>query len=250
LPELEKDLASTSSNEKTTPVLSNNQSTTFTISSTALNHHSSIEQPRVAHNTRIFTDSNTLIEFPSSTQAICSIDTVNERSTEQELDTQQQTENNFLNDSDDETNQLPETTVDLFETVDMYKLQHEDTECMLMINYLERGDLPMHDDKLARRIVFEAEFFILKPIDGKFILYHFLKPFAKRESKIVELQYQLVVPSILKNEILRIHHDNLGHQGTQITFLKIRNNFYWRSLFSDVRDYISSCDLCQRLKNP
>jgi len=61
-----------------------------------------------------------------------------------------------------------------------------------------------------------------------------------------------VVPASteLKLKILRECQDSkvAGHFGTYKTLEGIRSNFYWANMDTYVRDYVRSCDICQRDK--
>ncbi len=37
-----------------------------------------------------------------------------------------------------------------------------------------------------------------------------------------------------------------AHLGTDAVFEKIKERYYWPQMFEDVRNYINSCDICQR----
>eukprot|EP00052_Salpingoeca_macrocollata_P029090 m.289891 g.289891 ORF g.289891 m.289891 type:complete len:684 (+) comp22945_c3_seq3:97-2148(+) len=54
----------------------------------------------------------------------------------------------------------------------------------------------------------------------------------------------------LRTQILSLHHDNIecGHKGRDKTKEFITRNFYWADLDQDVKDYVNSCDVCQRTK--
>jgi transposase InsO family protein len=42
----------------------------------------------------------------------------------------------------------------------------------------------------------------------------------------------------------------LGHMGCQNTFLRVRETFYWETYYKDVKNYVKSCELCQKIKSP
>ena len=59
---------------------------------------------------------------------------------------------------------------------------------------------------------------------------------------------QLVVPKLLRKTVLEMGHDTpmAGHLGTKKTLERIRQDFYWPGVNSDVRKHCRSCDPCQR----
>ena len=64
-------------------------------------------------------------------------------------------------------------------------------------------------------------------------------------------QERLCIPcGLLRTQILYDHHDMpvAGHQGIERTFEAIHKLFYWPKMNHDVRQYVKSCDTCQRIK--
>ena len=44
-----------------------------------------------------------------------------------------------------------------------------------------------------------------------------------------------------------IHNHKLGgHFGTEAMFGKIRNLYYWPQMYNHIRQYVRTCDSCQR----
>lgn len=55
----------------------------------------------------------------------------------------------------------------------------------------------------------------------------------------------------VKDQILKSFHDNPifgGHPGYKRLYLKIRNQFYWKNLSKDVKNYVKTCESCQKSK--
>jgi Integrase zinc binding domain len=64
-------------------------------------------------------------------------------------------------------------------------------------------------------------------------------------------QHRICIPKgPLRAQILHDHHDSpiAGHQGMERTYSAVHAHFYWPRMNNDVRDYIKSCDSCQRIK--
>jgi hypothetical protein len=59
-----------------------------------------------------------------------------------------------------------------------------------------------------------------------------------------------VLPASLTKQVLEEFHSSLlgGHQGTERTFHRIRNNFYCPKMRSKVEKFVAQCFLCQRRK--
>ena len=60
---------------------------------------------------------------------------------------------------------------------------------------------------------------------------------------------QIVVPTVLRNSVLKIAHDSImaGHMGNNSTRKRLMQHFYWRGFSKDVCDYCRSCDACQKV---
>lgn len=58
---------------------------------------------------------------------------------------------------------------------------------------------------------------------------------------------QLMLPVALRNNVMTLGHDSImsGHLGIARTCERIRTNFYWPGLQSDVSRFCKSCDICQ-----
>lgn len=62
----------------------------------------------------------------------------------------------------------------------------------------------------------------------------------------------LVVPEVLRREILQACHDEAtsGHLGYTRTLARIKQNYYWPRLAEEVKHYVRTCLECQRRKAP
>ncbi len=67
-----------------------------------------------------------------------------------------------------------------------------------------------------------------------------------------EVSSTLVVPVSMQYELLRAAHVHrfVGHKGTAITLQHIREKYWWPSMTVDVDQFVGSCDICQRAKDP
>ena len=63
-----------------------------------------------------------------------------------------------------------------------------------------------------------------------------------------EKRYLLVVPLELVPVILEACHDKHGHFGVYKTNSTIRLRFFWKNMFQHVKEYVVSCEDCQRRK--
>ncbi|KAK9519953.1 hypothetical protein VZT92_022644 [Zoarces viviparus] len=62
--------------------------------------------------------------------------------------------------------------------------------------------------------------------------------------------YQYVVPSVLKEKVLKGVHDEAGHRGQRRTFYLTRQRFYWQGMEKDVVQYVRCCRRCVFSKSP
>ena len=64
----------------------------------------------------------------------------------------------------------------------------------------------------------------------------------------------IVIPnaSDLRSKCIQLHHDSpySGHLGVQRTIDLITRFYWWPGIYSDVKDFVIHCDICQRTKVP
>ena len=63
---------------------------------------------------------------------------------------------------------------------------------------------------------------------------------------------QILLPGTLRLLVLKNFHDDLLtglHSGTDRTYEKIRQRFWWPTMLDDIKNYIGSCLSCQIRKN-
>jgi hypothetical protein len=46
------------------------------------------------------------------------------------------------------------------------------------------------------------------------------------------------------------NHPTSGHLGIEATYNRIKDKYYWNQMFEDIREYVQSCDSCQRFGKP
>ena len=56
----------------------------------------------------------------------------------------------------------------------------------------------------------------------------------------------IVVPKHMAIILLKLAHDELGHNGTARTYMILRRSYYWRGLRPDVTKYVKKCKLCRQ----
>ena len=65
-----------------------------------------------------------------------------------------------------------------------------------------------------------------------------------------ERREQVVVPEVLIPRVLENFHDKAGHFGSEKTLQKVRQHFFWASMFKDVAAWCKTCRECQLRKHP
>ena len=104
-----------------------------------------------------------------------------------------------------------------------FKLQQEDKFCANILAQIEKGNiiegqLYVIQDKLLKRYV----------VDGN------------------NMYETIVLPRALTAQILKMAHDNLGHNGTHRTYTLLKRLYYWKGLKPCVTKHIQRCYQCQR----
>jgi len=129
---------------------------------------------------------------------------------------------------------------------DLANLQHQCPDFFDIYNYKLNNIVP-DDPFSARTIVAEAYNYELE--EG--ILNHFYSRRCKNVPKEERLVKQVAVPKVLRDDVLKSYHDCVaggGHQGFERTYAALRNKYFWPSMYSDIKLYIQSCEVCQRSK--
>ena len=125
--------------------------------------------------------------------------------------------------------------------VQLRKNQMKDEELKPIIIYLLSKELP-EDSKEATRIVAMAGNMYLSEDR---ILYKLWWP--ARERPNVSTRKQVVIPSRMKEDIMKQAHDELlaCHQGLERTYEKIRDSCWWPNMYKDVQNWVRTCPTCQ-----
>ena len=56
----------------------------------------------------------------------------------------------------------------------------------------------------------------------------------------------IVIPRELSTVVLKLAHDDLGHNGSARTYMILRRNYYWKGLRPDVVKYVKRCTVCRK----
>ena len=125
-----------------------------------------------------------------------------------------------VNDDNDVNNNLLELPID---NDTLFRLQQKDKFCANIIAQIEKGN------------IIEGQLYV---IPGKL-----LKKYAVDGNNMYET---IVLPRALTAQILKMAHDNLGHNGTHRTYTLLKRLYYWKGLKPCVTKRILRCYQCQR----
>ena len=103
----------------------------------------------------------------------------------------------------------------------LQKLQQEDVFCKNMLSQIRKGN------------IIDVQLYLVKD--------NILKRYFMEGNNIYETT---VVPRALTGQILRMAHNELGHNGTQRTYTILKRLYYWKGL--SVEKHIKMCYQCQR----
>src|SRR5438045_8519909 len=65
----------------------------------------------------------------------------------------------------------------------------------------------------------------------------------KKNVKILRVQKEDETDAIL---FMTHNHETGGHFGVDTTYNKIADRYYWKGMYDDIKEYVKSCDTCQR----
>ena len=102
-------------------------------------------------------------------------------------------------------------------------LQLQDTFCSHIITQIEKGNIKEgHTYKIQNNL---------------------LKRYVTDSDKTYET---ILLPRALITQILKMAHDDLGHNGTHRTYMLLKRLYYWKGLKPSVVRHIQRCYHCQQ----
>ncbi|EKD02338.1 polyprotein [Trichosporon asahii var. asahii CBS 8904] len=134
----------------------------------------------------------------------------------------------------------PDTT---FKDKIMAVSELDETYTELVDEILIRYDIP--DSKPYDRTVWRQ------------VMHHPRKPFMINDgllytSSQARNTHTIVVPTdeTLRTDILKLYHDTTlaGHRGADKTYAALVDHYYWKGMLRDVKQYVRTCEKCQRSK--
>ena len=66
---------------------------------------------------------------------------------------------------------------------------------------------------------------------------------------------QVILPQVLREDVMKMLHDKHGHQGGERTEILIRAKYYWPVMYRDIKNWVEKCTRCvlsrhQRVRTP
>ena len=105
----------------------------------------------------------------------------------------------------------------------LFELQQKDAFCVKILAQIEKGNI----------------------IEGQ--VYKVQNKLLKRYVIDGDKTYEtIVLPRALTAQILKMAHDDLGHNGTHRTYMLLKRLYYWKGLKPSVIKHIQRCYQCQR----
>ena len=143
---------------------------------------------------------------------------------------------------------IEDKKVDANESFDLVAAQENSKDIMLIKSWVQKEERPEFSD-------ISSESYVVKSLWAQWSRLVIRDNLLCRMWEIEDsnmVTYQVVVPLSQRRTILEQMHDvkTAGHLGITKTLNKIRQSYYWPGLQSDVKSYVSGCDICSRRKAP
>ena len=123
------------------------------------------------------------------------------------------------------------------------RLQETDEYLKLLRDYLRYGTLPA-DKKLAKKILFESNFYFISETDE--LMY--MKPNTCKLTKQVYPHFELrVIPKCLISEVMEKFHSVI-HAGLTRMIETVSKYFFWPGYYVDLKNYVLTCQECIKSK--
>ena len=65
-----------------------------------------------------------------------------------------------------------------------------------------------------------------------------------------DINWQIILPKQFRKQVLASIHEKSGHLGQRRCYIALRRRFFWYKFREELNRWISTCDMCQRNKNP
>jgi hypothetical protein len=97
-----------------------------------------------------------------------------------------------------------------------------------------------HHEETRRQIVAQCK------ERGRELIYDGVLRAEPLDKRHPNLQY--VVPVSLRQNVIELYHDSMGHPGTDRTLETVRLSYWWHGMTSDIENHVKGCKACARRK--
>lgn len=136
-------------------------------------------------------------------------------------------------------------TLPKYSTEDIQSMQQEDSVIGRFLSYFKSASKPTRSErqKESRPVLdMVRQWKRMKLVDNVL--------FRQVNDPNEGLLRQLVLPHCLRPEVLRLLHDQAGHQGIERTITLVQRRFYWPGSYKDITLFCKSCERCGVAKMP
>ena len=129
------------------------------------------------------------------------------------------------------------------EPEDIRIAQRKDKDLLLLIQYIEEGQLP-EDKDLAKKIISKSEFYVLteEGVLGRMVHN------SKKLKDIGPLHETIVLPVSLQERMVRETHEALAHRGAEQVYATLIQRWFFENAFTKIKKYLRNCPTCLRTK--
>ena len=129
---------------------------------------------------------------------------------------------------------------------ELRQAQADDVDLGVIIKWLESEDLPSQLD-LSLSSPAVRHYWLMQ---DQIVFCHNVMFYRWEDYSTT--RYLLIVPYVLREEVLHMNHDvrDAGHTGQVNTFNRVRHVFYWFRMRSDIYTYVKTCAKCNTNKKP
>lgn len=128
---------------------------------------------------------------------------------------------------------------------DLCSLQEADFLVENFLHFWRRQVKPTHEERQqlpAMVLTLLKEWDLL--VEKDCVLYRrVLRPNGGEEC------FQLVLPAVLKEQVLTQLHQDHGHQGIERTTELVRQRCYWPGMSADIKQWVQTCERCHVSKD-
>jgi len=133
-----------------------------------------------------------------------------------------------------------------YSTNQLETFQREDNDLKPIHQWMDSQKIPNRDDIVSlspSTRKYWLNFNLIERKNG--VLYQ------KRLSLNSDVSYQLLVPKILRKEVIESCHNALyaAHFGINKTLDKVKFSFHWYKMGEDIKDHVKTCSVCNRNKS-